>query len=68
MPLIGLYVVPLLAAMMTGHASITMAFVSGLNAIGAGGDILAIGLLLSQVPGAAIVRNQGYKTYWTLRR
>jgi hypothetical protein len=64
MPLLVISVVPLLVAVLIGHASVTIAFASAFNALAAGGDIFAICLLLFQVPGAATVRNHGWKTYW----
>jgi hypothetical protein len=66
MPVLGLSVVPLLASMLTGHTSITVAFASCLNVLAGGADILGFCLVLFQVPRAAIVRNNGWRTYWTL--
>jgi hypothetical protein len=34
------------------------------NALGSGGDLLAAGLVLAQVPRGARVRNLGWSTYW----
>jgi hypothetical protein len=48
-------------------AQVTSAWVAGvsiLNAMLACGDILGTGIALFQIPGSAIVRNQGWKTYW----
>jgi hypothetical protein len=39
---------------------------SVLNALVACGDLFGIGLLLWQVPRAATVRNQGWRTFWNL--
>jgi hypothetical protein len=41
-----------------------LAFISTLNALLACGDIFAVGLLLVQVPSNAIIRNQGWRTFW----
>jgi hypothetical protein len=48
-----------------GTASVTVAFVSCLNMLAAGGDIFAVLMLLAQVPNRATVRNQGWRTYWS---
>jgi hypothetical protein len=66
MPLLVLSLTPLAICAVTREASITVAFASGFNALAAGGDVFAICVLLCQVPSAAIVRNRGYKTYWTV--
>ncbi len=43
-------------------------YTSLVNAMAAGGDFLGILLLFAQVPGAARVQNQGWRTYWRLAR
>jgi hypothetical protein len=65
MPFLVITVLPLLIALVTGHASILVAFVSSLNALGAGIDIFGIILLFWQVPPRANVFNQGWRTYWS---
>jgi hypothetical protein len=65
MPFLVITVLPLLIALVTGHASILVAFVSSLNALGAGIDIFGVVLLLWQVPRHANVFNQGWRTYWS---
>jgi len=36
------------------------------NALGAAGDLLGIGILLSQIPRGALVRNKGWRSYWRM--
>lgn len=67
MPLLLISFAPLLAGILIGHASVTVAFLSSLNALAAGGDIFGIALLLFQVPRGAMVFNQGWRTYWASR-
>ncbi|RPJ27104.1 MAG: DUF3267 domain-containing protein [Chloroflexi bacterium] len=43
---------------------LTLVFLSLPGSVLACGDMVVIGLLLFQIPGAAIVRNKGWKTYW----
>ncbi|MBK9304774.1 MAG: hypothetical protein IPM94_13105 [bacterium] len=50
---------PLFACAIAGHSSTLLAFASTLNAFFACGDMFGVGLLLSQVPTGATVRNQG---------
>ncbi len=64
MPFLIISVLPLAVCAALGQASVTLAYVSGMNALVAGGDLFAVGLLLSQVPKAATVRNRGWRTYW----
>jgi hypothetical protein len=66
MPLVLISVVPLLVSALIGHAPVVLAFVSVFNALCACGDAFGICLLLFQVPSAATVRNQGWRTYWTI--
>lgn len=64
MPLLCLSAAPLGVAA-TAHLSLPwLAFVSAFNAFLACGDILGASLVLFQIPPRAIVRNQGWKTYW----
>jgi sterol desaturase/sphingolipid hydroxylase (fatty acid hydroxylase superfamily) len=65
MPFLVITLLPLLIGIVTGHASILVAFVSSLNALGAGIDIFGIILLFWQVPRHANVFNQGWRTYWS---
>ena len=66
MPIMILSVLPLLICSMIGYASVTIAFMSCFNVFAAAGDIFGIFILLFQVPNRAIVRNQGWRTYWTM--
>lgn len=63
-PMLVITVLPLLICAVTQHGSVTLAFVSALNAIGAGGDMFGIILLLAQVPRGAKVFNRGWRTFW----
>ena len=67
MPLIVISIVPLLVCALLGQGSVLWAFISIMNALSACGDLFAIGMLLWQVPRTAIVRNQGWRTYWRQR-
>ncbi len=64
MPLLVISLVPLLIAAVTQLTSGWAAYLSTLNALSACGDILGAGIVLSQVPATATVRNQGWRTYW----
>ncbi len=64
MPLVVISFVPLLVAAVAQAASGWVAFISAFNAFCAGIDILLAGLVLFQIPAAAIVRQQGWRTYW----
>jgi hypothetical protein len=64
MPLLVITILPLFIAFTSGHASILVAFVSSLNALGAGLDIFAIILLFWLVPQNANVCNRGGRTLW----
>lgn len=64
MPLFVISIVPLVVAALVGASSGWVAFASSFNALMACVDILGAGLLLFQIPATAIVRNQGWKTYW----
>ncbi len=66
MPLLIISFVPLVVCAVMGHSSGLLAFSSVLNALCACGDIFGFGLLLFQIPCNAMVRNQGWRTYWRL--
>jgi len=66
MPLLVISVLPLVVAAVIGASSGWVVFASSLNALMACGDILGAGMVLFQVPSAAIVRNQGWRTYWRM--
>jgi hypothetical protein len=57
----GLWLIEMLFP--TGWGSVLGAF-SIVNALFAGGDVLATGIIAWQVPANAEVRNQGWKTWW----
>jgi hypothetical protein len=64
MPFLVITCLPFVISIVSGHASITVAFLSSLNAVGSGIDIFGICLLLWQVPPHANVSNQGSQTCW----
>jgi hypothetical protein len=64
MPLVVISFVPLLVAAVAQVSSGWVAFISVFNAFCACGDILLAGLVLFQIPATAIVRQQGWRTYW----
>ena len=64
MPLVVISFVPLLVAAAVQMTSAWVAFVSAFNALLACGDIFGAGMVWWQVPATAIVRNQGWWTYW----
>ena len=64
MPLLIISFVPLVVCAIAGGSSGVLAFSSALNALLACGDLLGAGLVIFQVPRDAIVRNQGYRTFW----
>jgi hypothetical protein len=67
MPLLVISVLPLLVLAITQTDSGWLAFISSFNALLACGDILGTGMVWYQIPAQAIVRNQGWKTYWRTR-
>ncbi len=67
MPFLVLSVLPLLIAFTVALPEIissVLAWFSIWNAIFACGDILGFALIVAQVPGAALVRNRGWRSYW----
>ena len=68
MPLLVLSVLPLIVAAALQSASGWVAFVSFFNALLACVDLLGAGVVLFQIPVHAIVRNQGWRTYWREHR
>ncbi|HTI98570.1 MAG TPA: DUF3267 domain-containing protein [Dongiaceae bacterium] len=64
MPLLCLSAAPLVVGAVAHLSLPWLAFVSAFNAFLACGDILGASLVLYQIPAQAIVRNQGWKTYW----
>ena len=64
MPLLVLSFGPLFVCAIARCSSNFLAIASTLNALCACVDVLGIILLLFQVPRNAVVRNQGWKTFW----
>jgi hypothetical protein len=64
MPLVAISFVPLLVAVVAQVASGWVAFISAFNAFCACADVLDAGMVLFQIPATAIVRQQGWRTYW----
>ncbi len=64
MPLVAISFVPLIAAAVARVSSEWAAYISAFNALLACGDIFGVGIVPWQVPATAIVRNQGWRTYF----
>jgi hypothetical protein len=64
MPLVVISFVPVLVAAVAQVTCGWVAFISAFNAFLACADILGAGLVLFQIPATAIVRQQGWRTYW----
>jgi hypothetical protein len=64
MPSIVLTVLPLLACSLFDYGSVTLGFISAMNALAAGGDALAISLFVAQVPPGGTIQNNGWRSYW----
>lgn len=67
MPLVVISLAPLLVAAVVQVNAGLAASVSAFNALLACGDIFGAGMVLWQVPATAVVRNQGWRTYWRER-
>jgi hypothetical protein len=63
-PFVILTLVPLALCAALSIAPFPVITLTGLNAVGASVDLLAIVLVASQVDRGAVVRNQGYRTWW----
>jgi hypothetical protein len=63
-PLVVLSLLPLAVCALTATASVFLAAASVCNVLFASGDLLAVGLLLAQVPATATLRNKGCRVYW----
>jgi hypothetical protein len=65
---LSLLPIPLLAVSgilgWTPDTALTLAYLSLIGGILACGDVVGFWLVISQIPGSAIVRNKGWKTYW----
>ncbi|MDZ4168722.1 MAG: DUF3267 domain-containing protein [Coriobacteriia bacterium] len=64
MPLVALSVLPLVAALVVPSAAWWLALLSMVNVIGSGADLIMLLLLFRQVPRDAVIRNQGFSTWW----
>jgi hypothetical protein len=64
MPLLVLSILPLLVAAAIQSSSAWVAQISSFNALLSCVDMLGAGMVLFQIPVHAIVRNQGWRTYW----
>lgn len=64
LPLVVLSILPTIVCRTLGTTPIVCVLVSTANALFAGGDVFCFFLILLQVPSAAVVRNQGYATWW----
>lgn len=64
MPTVVISFVPLVVAAVAQVPSGWAAFISVFNGFCAGTDMLLAGLVLFQIPATAIVRQQGWRTYW----
>jgi len=63
-PFVFLTLVPILVALTLDAAPAWLFWVTILNAAGSSVDLVGIILLLTQLPGSAIVRNKGWASYW----
>jgi len=64
LPFLVLSVMPFLIAVAVPRAGVWLAVLSVLNAVASGADLIALTLLLAQVPHGASVRNDGPTTWW----
>ena len=64
LPLLVISVFPLIVCRSLGIESVLLMLASIANALVAGGDIFCFFLILAQVPANALVRNQGWATWW----
>jgi hypothetical protein len=64
LPLAVLSVVPLLVALVVPSAAWWLALLSVLNVLGSAADLIMLLLLFRQVPRDAVIRNQGFSTWW----
>lgn len=65
---LSLLPIPLLAVAgilgWTPDTALTLAYLSLIGGVLACGDVVGFWLVIIQIPGSAIVRNKGWKTYW----
>ena len=63
-PFLVLSVVPIIIGLRFSVAPPWAAALGVINAFGASGDLVGVGLLAFQVPSSALVRNKGLETWW----
>lgn len=63
-PLLFLTVVPMVLCSVLSVAPAAVVVFTVLNGVVTCVDLFGFGLVAAQVPGAAVVRNQGYRTWW----
>jgi hypothetical protein len=64
LPLVVLSALPLLAALVWPSIAWWLALLSVINILGSAADLIMLLLLFRQVPREAVVRNQGFSTWW----
>lgn len=64
MPFIVISLMPIPVAALAQSTSWWAVFICAFNALLACVDILGAGMILFQIPANAVVRNQGWRTYW----
>ena len=63
-PFMLLSIIPLLSSFVTLNIPVLVVAVSYLNGLACGADLISIFLLAKQVPSGALVRSEGYHSYW----
>lgn len=66
LPLLLLTVLPFGVALAVPNATLWMAGMSIMNALGSSADLIMLVLLVRQVPRGALVRNNGNETWWRM--
>ncbi len=66
LPLLVLTVLPLMGAALSQHITVGLAAVSIANGTFTCGDQVIVAMIASQIPKTALVRNQGWETWWKL--
>lgn len=64
LPLVLLSVVPITVFALYGAVNTWLAWVAILNALGSSFDVLAVIIVIVQIPSDAVMRNNGWETYW----
>jgi hypothetical protein len=63
-PTVVLTVFPLLVCIAFRFDAPGVAALAVANGLGAAGDLLGVGFVLAQIPRGAVIRNQGWRSYW----